>query len=168
MRIYENLFIVKPDATEEEIDHLIEQMSKNITTAGGTVDKVEKWGKRRLAYRVEKQREGYYVLLTFTADASVVREFERRMLVQDAIIKFLTVRIDESLKRIEKRRKIREKRALRRPKPPAAQPSIAQQMMGGSEETHAAPGQPQHAAPGAPAPASAEPAAATPAPATKE
>ncbi len=165
MRIYENLFIVKPDATEEEIDHLIEQMSKNITTAGGTVDQVEKWGKRRLAYRVEKQREGYYVLLTFTADASVVREFERRMLVQDAIIKFLTVRIDETLKRIEKRKKIREKRALRRPKPPAAQPSIAQQMMGGSEETHAAPGvpaqAPAHAAPGAPAPASAEPAAAT-------
>ena len=58
MRIYENLFIVKPDATEEEIHHLIEQMSKNITTTGGTVDKVEKWGKRRLAYRVEKHREG--------------------------------------------------------------------------------------------------------------
>lgn len=165
MRIYENLFIVKPDATEEEIDHLIEQMSKNITTTGGTVDKVEKWGKRRLAYRVEKQREGFYVLLTFTAEASTVREFERRMLVQDAIIKFLTVRIDETLKRIEKRKKIREKRALRRPKPPAAQPSLAQQMMGGSEETHAAPGQPatpaQPAAPGAQAPASAEPAAAT-------
>jgi len=168
MRIYENLFIVKPDATEEEIDHLIEQMSKNITTTGGTVDKVEKWGKRRLAYRVEKQREGYYVLLTFTADSSAVREFERRMLVQDAIIKFLTVRIDETLKRIEKRKKIREKRALRRPKPPAAQPSIAQQMMGGSEEAHAAPGVPAQppapaapAAPSAPAPASAEPAAAT-------
>ena len=80
MRIYENLFIVKPDATEEEIDSLIEQMSKNITTTGGTVDKVEKWGKRRLAYRVEKQREGYYVLLTFTADSQAVREFERRML----------------------------------------------------------------------------------------
>ena len=169
MRIYENLFIVKPDATEEEIDHLIEQMSKNITTSGGTVDKVEKWGKRRLAYRVEKQREGYYVLLTFTADASAVREFERRMLVQDAIIKFLTVRIDETLKRIEKRRKIREKRALRRPKPRAAQPSIAQQMMGGSEEAHAAPGVPAQppaapaapATPVAPAPADAEPAAAT-------
>jgi small subunit ribosomal protein S6 len=160
MRIYENLFIVKPDATEEEIDGLIEQMSKNITTTGGTVDKVEKWGKRRLAYRVEKQREGFYVLLTFTADSQAVREFERKMLVQDAIIKFLTVRIDETLKRIEKRKKIREKRALRRPKPVAAQPSIAQQMLGsGSEEQHAVPGLPvtPHAAPGAPAPA--EPAA---------
>lgn len=157
MRIYENLFIIKPDATEEEIDSLIEQMSKNITTSGGTVDKVEKWGKRRLAYRVEKQREGFYVLLTFTAEASAVREFERRMLVQDSIIKFLTVRIDETLKRIEKRKKIREKRALRRPKPPAAQPSIAQQMLGGApEEAHAAPGMPA-----APVAAEAEPAAAT-------
>ncbi len=163
MRIYENLFIVKPDATEEEIDHLIEQMSKNITTAGGTVDKVEKWGKRRLAYRVEKQREGYYVLLTFTAEANTVREFERRMLVQDAIIKFLTVRIDETLKRIEKRKKIREKRAQRRPRPQVAQPSIAQAMLGGAEEAHAAPGIPAaHATPGAPAPAApAEPAATT-------
>jgi small subunit ribosomal protein S6 len=162
MRIYENLFIVKADATEEEIDHLIEQMSKNIAASGGNVDKVEKWGKRRLAYRVEKQREGYYVLLTFTAEASAVREFERRMLVQDAIIKFLTVRIDETLKRIEKRKKIREKRALRRPKPAPVQPSLAQQMMGGSEEAHAAPGLPtQPAAPSAPAPADVEPAAAT-------
>jgi small subunit ribosomal protein S6 len=169
MRIYENLFIVKPDATEEEIDLLIEQMSKNITsTPGGTIDKVEKWGKRRLAYRVEKQREGYYVLLTFTADSQAVREFERRMRVQDSIIKFLTVRIDETLKRIEKRKKVREKRALRRPKPAAAQPSLAQQMLGGgSEEAHAAPGLPAapvvvHAAPGVPVPAEAatEPAAA--------
>jgi small subunit ribosomal protein S6 len=170
MRIYENLFIVKPDATEEEIDHLIEQMSKNITsTPGGTVDKVEKWGKRRLAYRVEKQREGYYILLTFTADSQAVREFERRMRVQDAVIKFLTVRIDETLKRIDKRKKVREKRALRRPKPAAAQPSLAQQMLGGgSEEAHAVPGLPvtPHAAPGAPAASSSpapvlEPAAAT-------
>ena len=171
MRIYENLFIVKPDATEEEIDSLIEQMSKNITTAGGTVDKVEKWGKRRLAYRVEKQREGYYVLLTFTTEPAVVREFERRMRVQDSVIKFLTVRIDETLKRIDKRKKVREKRALRRPKPAAAQPSLAQQMLGGgSEEGHALPGIPvvpavAHPAPGAPvtAPAEsvAEPAATT-------
>jgi small subunit ribosomal protein S6 len=155
MRIYENLFIVKPDAAEEEIDHLIEQMSKNITTTGGTVDKVDKWGKRRLAYRVEKQREGYYVLLTFTADSQAVREFERRMRVQDSVIKFLTVRIDETLKRIEKRKKVREKRALRRPKPAAAQPSLAQQMLGGgSEEAHALPGIPvvAHPAPGAPRP----------------
>jgi small subunit ribosomal protein S6 len=129
---------------------------------------VEKWGKRRLAYRVEKQREGYYVLLTFTADSQAVREFERRMRVQDAVIKFLTVRIDETLKRIEKRKKVREKRALRRPKPAPVQPSLAQQMLGGGpEETHAVPGLPvtPHAAPGAPAPgAPSAPSAVSPEP----
>ena len=157
MRIYENLFIVKPDAAEEDIDHLIEQMSKNVTNGGGTVDKVEKWGQRRLAYRVEKHREGFYVLIQFTAGPELVHEFERRLRVQDAVIKFLTVRIDETLKRIEKRRKIREKRAHRRPAPPAPQPSLAAQMLGGAEGSHPAPGQP---APGQPA----EPAAAAPAP----
>ena len=151
MRIYENLFIVKPDATEEEIDALIEQMSKNVTTAGGTIDKVDKWGKRRLAYRVEKNREGFYVLLQFSSEPEIVKEFERRMRVQDSVIKFLTVRIDENLKRIEKRKKVREKRAHRRPAPPVAQPSLAQQMLGGgAEASHPVPGAPI-AAPAAPA-----------------
>jgi small subunit ribosomal protein S6 len=161
MRIYENLFIVRPDATEEEIDHLVDLMSKHVTTGGGTVDKVEKWGKRRLAYRVKKNREGNYVLMQFTAGSSLVKEFERRLRVQDDVIKFITVRIDETLKRIEKRKKEREKRAHRRPQPPAPQPSLAQAMLGGAEGGHAAPGQPApvvpaepaHAAPGQPAPA---------------
>jgi small subunit ribosomal protein S6 len=157
MRVYENLFIVKPDATEEEIDHLVDQMSKSVTSGGGTVDKVDKWGKRRLAYRVEKQREGNYVLMQFTAEASTVKEFERRLRVQDSVMKFLTVRIDETLKRLEKRKKEREKRALRRPAPPTPQPSLAQQMLGGaggSEAAHPVPGAPaaEVSAPAAPAP----------------
>ena len=152
-RIYENLFIVKPDATEEEVDHLVETMSKNVTSAGGTIYKVDKWGKRRLAYRVDKHREGNYVLMQFTADASVVKEFERRLRVQDSVIKFLTVRIDENLKRLEKRKKEREKRAHRRPAPPTPQPSLAQAMLGGSAEgAHPAPGAPPAAAPAHPAP----------------
>ncbi len=161
MRIYENLFIVKPDATEEEIDLLIEQLSGHITKAGGTVDKVDKWGKRRLAYRVEKNREGFYVLLQFTAEATAVKEFERRLRVQDSVIKYLTVRIDETLKRIEKRKKEREKRAHRRPQPPAPQPSLAAQMLGGVGDGAA------HAAPGVPAP-SAPPVVPAPPPAAPE
>ena len=162
MRIYENLFIVKPDATEEEIDHLIEQMSKNVTSAGGTVDKVDKWGKRRLAYRVEKCREGSYVLMQFTAEASAVKEFERRMRVQDSVIKFLTVRIDETLKRVDKRKKEREKRAHRRPQPVAPQPSLAQAMLGGAAEgSHPIPGAP---IPGAPVPVAAALPVAAPVP----
>jgi small subunit ribosomal protein S6 len=149
MRIYENLFIVKPDATEEEVDGLVDQMSKTVTAAGGTIDKVEKWGKRRLAYRVEKQREGYYVLIQFTAEAVTIHEFERRMRVQDSIIKFLTVRIDETLKRLDKRKKEREKRAHRRPQAAAPQPSLAQEMLGraAGEGGHALPGAPLPGAP---------------------
>jgi small subunit ribosomal protein S6 len=140
MRIYEELFIIKPDATEEEIDQIIEQMQGVITTAGGTVDKMEKWGKRRLAYRVDKHREGYYVLIQFTAGPTTVKELERRLRVVDAVIKFLTVRIDESLKRIEKRKKHREKRAHRKATaaPAPVQPSVASQMLG-------TPGQPEEA-----------------------
>lgn len=156
-RIYECLFIVKPDATEEEIDAFIEGLTKNLATAGGTVDKVEKWGKRRLAYRVEKNREGYYVLLQFTAGPQTVREFERRMRVADMVLKYLTVRIDELLKRLDKKKKDREKRAQRKPQSVAPQPSLAQQMLGGAVEgAHPLPGAP---VPGAPVPGSPAPGA---------
>lgn len=136
MRIYEELFIIKPDATEEEIDQIIEQMQGVITAAGGTVDKMDKWGKRRLAYRVDKHREGHYVLIQFTAGSQTVKELERRLRVTDAVIKFLTVRIDESLKLLEKKKKKREKRAHRKATaaPAPLQPSVAAQMLGQPEE----------------------------------
>ncbi|MBV9939658.1 MAG: 30S ribosomal protein S6, partial [Acidobacteriaceae bacterium] len=69
MRIYEELFIVRPDATDEEVDPVIEQIRNVVTHAGGTLDKTEKWGIRRLAYRVAKHEEGQYILLQFTAGA---------------------------------------------------------------------------------------------------
>ncbi len=124
MRIYEELFIVRPDATDEEIDPLIEQLKGVVTSHGGTVEKADKWGVRRLAYRVEKRSEGYYVLLQFTAPPDTVAELERRLRVSDLVMKFINVRIDEKLKKIEKRRKQREKRAARKPAPaPAPAPA---------------------------------------------
>jgi small subunit ribosomal protein S6 len=147
MRIYEELFIVRPDATEEEIEPFIEQMKAIVTSAGGTVDKTEKWGIRKLAYRVAKRDEGYYVLLQVTSEPDAVKELERRLRVSDLVMKFITVRIDERLKKIEKRRKEREKRAKRRPAPMAAAPARP-------------PAAPAPAAPAAPAPG--EPVAAEP------
>jgi small subunit ribosomal protein S6 len=123
MRIYENLFIVKPDAPDEEVEQFIEQMRGVVTNTGGTVDKVDNWGKRRLAYKVDKYREGGYVLFQYTSGPETVKEFERRLRVADVVIKYITVRIDETLKRIEKRRKAREKRAARRPAPVAPAPA---------------------------------------------
>ncbi|HLH18308.1 MAG TPA: 30S ribosomal protein S6 [Bryobacteraceae bacterium] len=146
MRIYEELFIVKPDAPEEEVDGFVEQLRGQLTGAGATVDKVEKWGKRRLAYKVDKYREGGYVLLQFSANAETVKELERRLRVSDVVLKFLTVRIDQTLKRLEKRKKARDKRAARRaeraPAAPApAAPSMERQMAEGPAP--AMPGQPK-------------------------
>jgi small subunit ribosomal protein S6 len=126
MRIYEELFIVKPDAPEEEVDQFIEQLRTQLTSAGATVDKIDKWGKRRLAYRVDKYREGAYVLLQFTAGPETVKELERRLRVQDMVLKFLTVRTDQTLKRLEKRKKQRDKRASRRAESAPAGPAPAQ------------------------------------------
>jgi small subunit ribosomal protein S6 len=114
MRIYEELFIVKPDAPDEEVDQFVEQLRTQLTSAGATVDKIDKWGKRRLAYRVGKYREGAYVLFQFSAGPEMVKEFERRLRVADIVLKFLTVRVDETLKRLEKRKKERDKRSARR------------------------------------------------------
>src|SRR5690242_1898701 len=83
MRVYEELFIVQPDATDEQIDPLIEQLKGLITQSGGTLDKTEKWGVRRLAYRVLKFSEGQYILLQFTANPEAVKEIERRLRVND-------------------------------------------------------------------------------------
>src|ERR1051325_5610324 len=132
-RIYEELFIVKPDAPDEEVDQFVENLRTQLVTAGAKVDKIDKWGKRRLAYRVDKYREGAYVLFQFTAEPTAVRELERRLRVSDVVLKFLTVRIDQTVKRLEKRKKDRDKRAARRATsaPPAnapAQPSFAQHM----------------------------------------
>lgn len=128
-RIYEEIFIIRPDATEEEIAPIVDQVKATVTSAGGTVDKEERWGVRKLAYRVEKRNEGYYVLVQFTAGPQTVKEVERRLRVNDAVLKYMTVRIDEKLKRIEKRKKQREKRALRKPAPQVAVPAPVEGLM---------------------------------------
>ncbi len=143
MRIYEELFIMRPDATEEEIDGYVGQLKTLITGAAGVVDKVDKWGVRKLAYRVHKRAEGYYILIQFQSGAELVRELERRLRVSDLVLKFLTVRIDEKLKRLEKRKKTREKRAARKPPPssaPAPAPAPASAPAAASD--HPAPGVP--------------------------
>ena len=115
MRIYEELFILKTGLPEEEVTALIDQMAAVITTGDGTIQKNENWGVRKLAYRVKKQMEGIYVLIEFTSGPAVVKEIERRLRVNDNVLKFITVRIDEKLKKVEKRKKQREKRAARKP-----------------------------------------------------
>ncbi len=123
MRIYELIFICKPDMTEEDIDTQVTAVQTAIEEGGGKIDKLEKWGKKRLAYRVQKYADGSYVLIQYSLEENLdlPKEIERRLRVADPVIKFLTVRIDEELKRIEKAKAAREKRTAR--KPAAAAPS---------------------------------------------
>jgi small subunit ribosomal protein S6 len=128
MRNYEIIYIVRPDVTEEDVDKLTAQMEGVVAGAGGKLEKVEKLGRRRLAYRVAKQREGIYILFRIQGSGDTVKEFERRLKVTDAVIKYMTVRIDEDLERAEKFKALRAKQESkkRRSKPaaaPAAQPS---------------------------------------------
>ena len=114
MRNYEIMFIVNPNATDEEVDKINTQIEGVVTAGGGKVEKIEKMGKRRLAYEIDKQREGHYVLFVIAANGDIIKECERRLRVIDAVIKYITVRTDEDTRRFEKIRSYRQKRAARR------------------------------------------------------
>ncbi len=107
-RTYELMFIVRPDMTEEDQDKLVSNLETQVQNAGGTVKSVERMGKRRLAYAVRNFQEGIYVLLVLEGDGAMVKEVERRLRVNEPVIKFLTVRIDEEQKRLAKVKALRD------------------------------------------------------------
>src|SRR5213078_4188323 len=111
MRNYEIMFIVNPTVAEEEIDKINTQIEGVVTSGGGAIEKIEK---RRLAYEIDKHREGYYVLFVIAANGDIVKECERRLRVMDPVIKYITVRTDEEARRLEKIKNYRQKRAARR------------------------------------------------------
>ena len=106
-RLYEVMFIVRPDIEDEEADKLIAGFSSTITSGGGVVKSVEKMGRRKLAYTVRKFNDGNFVLLTIEANGAVVLELERRLRVTEPVIKFITVRMDEEEKRLAKVKALR-------------------------------------------------------------
>lgn len=124
MRIYELIFIVKPDLPEEEINSTVETVEEAITSGGATIDKTDRWGKRKLAYKVQKYSDGYYVLIQYSLEGveSLPKEIERRLRVADQVIKFMTVRIDEDLQRLAKLKARRDARAARKPQAPPPPP----------------------------------------------
>jgi small subunit ribosomal protein S6 len=127
-RVYEVMFIVRPDAAEEDVDKLIAGFSTTVTGGGGVVKNVEKMGRRKLAYMVRKFNDGNYVLLTIEATGPVVLELERRLRVTEPVIKFITVRIDEEEKRLAKvkaLRGVRRKVEHSAPTPAPAHAAIA-------------------------------------------
>ena len=117
-RLYEVMFIVRPDIADEELDKLISGFEASVGSAGGSVQKIDRMGKRRLAYNVQRFQDGNYVLLTVEGSGQTVLELERRLRVSEPVIKFITVRIDEEQKRLDKVKAIRATRVKRVPAPP--------------------------------------------------
>ena len=119
-RTYELMFIVRPDMAEEDLDKLISTLESAVTSSGGAVKNVERMGKRRLAYAVRRFQDGMYILLTVEGTGELLHELERRLRVTEPVIKFLTVRIDEEHKRLDKIKKIRVARKKAPPAPAEA------------------------------------------------
>jgi small subunit ribosomal protein S6 len=119
-RLYEVMFIVRPDVAEEDVDKLIAGYTANVTNGGGVVKNVDKMGRRKLAYLVRKFNDGNYILMTIEAGGPVILELERRLRVSEPVIKFITVRIDEEEKRLAKVKALRGTRRKVSAEAPAA------------------------------------------------
>jgi small subunit ribosomal protein S6 len=113
MRRYETIFIASPTLTDEQADELVRQFEGIIAEQGGELLKTERWGRKKLAYEVQKFSEGYYTLFDMNAGPNLIAELERRMRNHDSVIKYLSVRMDEQGKAAE-RQKARYEREGRR------------------------------------------------------
>ncbi len=135
-RLYDVIFICRPDTLEADIDKVIATLESTVAEKGAKVESVAKWGRKRMAYRVQKLREGYFVYMVVrSSNGEVVKEIERRLKVADPVMKYLTVRLDEELKREAKLKRHRERRAARRPRKTVA-PSTVPPITGASSADH--------------------------------
>src|ERR1700676_2172599 len=132
-RTYELMFIVRPDMADEDLEKLISNLETTVTTASGSIKSIDRMGKRRLAYVVRKFREGLYILMTIEGTGTVIHELERRLRVTEQVIKFLTVRIDEEQKRLDKIKALRYAR-----KKVSAQPAASAEEAPAAAEAPAA------------------------------
>lgn len=113
-RTYEMVFIVDPDVAEDEVMRLSEGVQKIITSQGGAITKTEMMGKRHMAYEINHKRDGSYVLLEVEGSGAEIAEVERRMRVNDQILRYMTIRVDEDRRRAEKFKERRAAKAARK------------------------------------------------------
>ena len=113
-RVYEVVFIIDPDAPEDESARLVENLQKIVTEQGGSFVRSESMGRRALAYRIGRKTEGNYWLFEIEGTGAEIAELERRMRVADAVMRYLTVRVDEERQRAEKLKERRTRKASKR------------------------------------------------------
>ena len=114
-RTYEVMYIVDTDTSSDDFTRLSETLQQIITDQGGTITKTEDMGRRTLAYPISHKNEGHYMLLEIDGTGREIAELERRMRVNDQIVRYLTVRVDEDRQRAEKFKAKRTRKASKRP-----------------------------------------------------
>lgn len=113
-RTYEVMYIAQPETADDDIAKLNDAITSLVEKDGGTVSVVEGWGRRRMAYPINKKTEGYYVLLEIEGSGQEIAELERRFRVNDQIMRYMTVRVDEDRKAADKKSEKRERRKSKR------------------------------------------------------
>ena len=98
MRRYELMLVFRPDAPDERLSAIIDRTTRQITAAGGQIVKVAPWGRRRLAYPIDRQREGSYHIVVFEAPAPAIAEMERSLLITEEVLRHLVVRQERPAK----------------------------------------------------------------------
>ena len=129
MRRYETIFIASPTLTDEQAEELVRHFEGIIAEQAGELLKTEKWGRKKLAYEVQKFSEGYYTLFEMNAGPTLIAELERRFRNDDAVIKFLSVRMDVQAKAAG-RQKVRYEREARRKAQAGIKERSAEEVMG--------------------------------------
>ena len=129
-RKYELVYVVSPDATDEQVTELHTQVEGIAQRMGGSIDKTENWGRRRLAYEIGRHKEGTYVLEVIDGTGELMKEIDRRLKVTDLVIRHLVVRVDEVQSVIDrtrgKRTEVSRRRRIARGLPPDRQPGEGQ------------------------------------------
>jgi len=137
-RQYELVYILPPDSTEQQVGELHEQLGQIVGRMHGQIEKNENWGRRRLAYEIGHNKEGFYVLEVINGSGELMKELDRRLKVMDQVIRHMVVRVDEEKKVVErtqtKRRTESERRRVKRGLPPQRQPGEGRQA-GDMDET---------------------------------
>jgi small subunit ribosomal protein S6 len=114
MRRYETIFIASPTLTDEQSDELVKQFEGIIAEQGGELLKTDKWGRKKLAYEIQKFSEGYYTLFEMNAGPDLIAELERRFRNHDSVIKYLSIRMDEAEKAAGRTKQRIEREAKRK------------------------------------------------------
>ena len=117
MKRYETIFIVHVDTPTDELNSLIERYKAIVTALKGTIIKVEKWGKRKLAYEIKKQSNGFYVLFDFAGKSAIIEEMERNFKIDDKILKFMTIMKDANVDLAAIEKEIQDEAKTETPRP---------------------------------------------------